>query len=159
MALLIATLKSELISLAGAHPADETAAIAAWGDALGAYWEEAESNSITISSATVVLGVAAAKLALVGMSASGAGFAKLQAACVDGWDAMSIAGAFGTSISSIPPTGITGLAAVLQTAGDTNVDEDKDIDDSCQALADVWQPLTITGGVATFPGPVVFPIV
>lgn len=158
MALLIATLKAELVTLAGAHPEDETAAIAAWGDSLGVYWAEAESNSITISSAAVVLGVAAAKLALVGMSADGAGFGKIQAACVDGWDAMAIAGAFDTNTAAIPPTGITGLAAVLQTAGDTNVDEDKSIDDACQALANVWQPLTITGGTATFPGPSVFPI-
>jgi len=159
VALLIATLKSELVSLASSHSADETAAITAWGDALGVYWAGATANGIPIVGSFVTAGVTAAKIELVGMSADGAGFGKIQAACVAGWAAMALPGAFTTNTAAIPPTGITGLAAVLQTAGDTNIAGDKDIDDSCQALADVWQPLTITGGTATFLGPVVFPIV
>lgn len=158
MALLIATLKAELVTLASAHAVDEAAAITAWGDALGVYWAGATANGIPIVGSFVILGVTAAKAALVGMSADGAGFGKIQAACIAGWAAMALPGAFTTNTAAIPPTGLAGLAAALQTAGDANTAGDKSIDDACQALADVWQPLTITGGTATFPGPVVFPI-
>ena len=158
MPLLVATLKVELVTIASAHPADEAAAITAWGDALAVYWTGATSNGIPIVGSFVTAGVAAAKAALIGMSADGAGFGKIQAACVAGWAVMALPAAFGANTAAIPPTGIAGLTAALQAAGDANVTGDKSIDDSCQALADAWQPLTITGGTATFPGPAVFPI-
>jgi len=156
MALLIATLKAELVTIASAHPADEAAAITAWGDALGVYWAGATANGIPIVGSFVTAGVTAAKAAMTGLSTTG--FVALQTGVVAGWAAMALPAAFTTNTAAIPPTSITGLAAALQTVGDANTAGDKSIADACQALADVWQPLTITGGTATFPGPVVFPI-
>lgn len=156
MALLIATLKAELVTLASSHPANEAAAITAWGDALGVYWAGATANGIPIVGSFVTAGVTAAKAAMTGLSTTG--FTALQTGVIAGWAAMALPGAFTTNTAAVLPTGITGLTAALAAVGTANTAGKKNIDDSCQALADVWQPLTITGGTATFPGPVVFPI-
>lgn len=153
--LLVATLKAQLVSVASDHPADEAAAIAAWGDALGVYWTGATANGIPIVGSFVTTAVAAAKAAMTGLQTTG--FTAIQAGAVAGWAAMAVPGAFGANTLATPAPAIGTLVAVLSPVLTANVLNTLSIDAACGAIATAWGPLSL-GGTATFPGPAVFPI-
>ena len=146
----------------------EAAAITAWAEAFAAYFEGdgltqgAESRAVYITPAGVALGKSAMALALVGMSGSGNGAAKIAAGISAGvgfWNALVAAPAVAWPTVTVitPPAALAGLAAALQSTFDANRAGAKSKNDSMDAIAaDIHT--ACQGGTATWPGPVVLPI-
>lgn len=104
--------------------------------------------------------IAALEGALVGMSADGAGAAKLQAGVVAFWGVVATAAAtIWTMVPPVPPptaatppAGITGIAAALVPVFASNTSGSVDLDTSATNIANVIHPLNL-GGIAVIPPP------
>lgn len=157
MSMLQATLKSELVAMV--LYGEEAPAVAAWAAAWSAYFADAETNSIPINPAALPAAEAAMAAALLGMSASGAGAGKIQAGIQAWWNAMVAAPAtFWAGCTVIaPPPGLSGIAAALQSAFDSNTSGGVTEDAAYDVIAGIFHSANL-GGQATFPGPLVFPI-
>ncbi len=156
MPLVQATLSTNLQNIADST--DEPTARTAMAGAFGGYMAAAQSNGIPLNPGVEATARAAMDAALVGMSAPGAGAAAVQIGVVAYWTALNVPGAFGVSIApTVPPAGLAGLSAALATVFAANIASRLDKAPACDAIAAVWHPLML-GGLATFPGPVTFPI-
>jgi len=159
MPMVEATLASELEALV---PADnEPAAINALVTAYGNYASAAIGNGIPLAPAGVESGKAAMTGALVGMSAPGAGLAKIPAACAAFWAAVctGFAVSFPGTIAAVPPPHAA-LAGALPPIMVANKNGSKSLKDSASAMATPIHTDATTGGTVTLPGapPVVGPI-
>ncbi len=149
MALLQATLTTELQSL-GLYGV-EADAIDDWTAAFSAYFEDAESNVVSINPAALPAAESAMKGAMVGLSTGGA--SALQAGILAFWGALVPATAWTTVTAITPPPGLSGLAAAVQDAFDANTVAGNDKNTSMAAIAAKIHPLQL-GGTATWPTPV-----
>ena len=148
-------LSSELQAIQNDHPANEAAAIVAWSDGFHAFMLNSAANGIPL---VPVIGLAAKALmipAMTGLNTAGA--AAIQAGVLAYWGGLNVPGAYGGSIAVAPPPGLAGLAAALLAVFPVNVAGGLDTAPACDAIAGAWQPLML-GGIATFPGPLPFPI-
>lgn len=160
MALIQATLSTELQALPDVD--NEPDAILNMSSAFDGYFGGAASNGAPLNPAIAALGLAAMQGALVGMSADDAGAGAISAGVTAYWAALNVPGAFGASIVPItPPPTIATLAAALTAVFAANITGKLEKEPACDAIAAVWHPIMIAGGLATFmvgPTPTPFPI-
>lgn len=133
MALSAATLSTALQSMT--PRSSEADAIAALVNAYATHAEDAEAATAILSGG-INLGKAAMSAALVGMSATGAGAAKMAGGIVAFWSA--VAGGLATSFAgatAISPPFATLSAADIQPVFDANVAAAKSLSDACDAIA------------------------
>lgn len=155
MAMSLATLKTELKAMA--LFSTEPPAVTAWTSAFAAYFqgngvtEGAESNLVYIAAAAIPAAKAAMAGGLAGMSASGAGAAKIAAAIALFWGALVPATAWPTTTAITPPALLAGLAATLQTTFTANKNGSLSKNDSMDAIATDIHAAN-QGGTATWPG-------
>ena len=155
-----ATLEIELLNLALYDT--EAAAIVAWADAFGVYFANATT---AVGGPILAPGLATAKaamaLGLAGLSTGGA------AAIASGVSAFWLAGVgapvtwWAAASLIVPPVALTALQAQLETTFTQNIDEEASKATSMQRIADNIHTActgTATDGTATFPGPIVSPI-
>ena len=158
MALTAATLADGLKALT---PTDNEAdAIAAFSAAWEAYFAKATVLGVAVNGGSLAGALGALEAALVGMSATGAGAAKLQAGVVAFWGIVATsAAAIWTMVPPVPPptaatppAGITGIAAALVPVFASNTSGSVDLDTSATNVANVIHPLNL-GGIAVIPPP------
>jgi len=155
--MLAATLKTNLLAM-GLF-GTELDAVNAWVDAWTAYFEDAESNAITI----VPAALDPAKVAMVGAMSglSVAGSSAIQSGVVAFWGAIIPATAWPTVTAIVPPSGLSGLAASLDSVFAANIAGEKSAADSYDAIASAMHTVNL-GGTAAWPpppGPGVQPII
>jgi hypothetical protein len=143
------------------EPADnEGDAIAALSAAWEAYFAEATVLGVAVNGGSLAGALGALEAALVGMSATGAGAAKIQAGIVAFWGVVATAAAsIWTMVPPVPPptaatppAGITGIAAALVPVFASNTSGSVDLDTSADNIAAVIHPLNL-GGIAVIPPP------
>lgn len=151
------TLASQLLALAPASA--EAVAIATLAGAYGRFAADATAGAAPITAAGVALGKAAMQGALVGVSSPGSGSAVLTAAVQAFWTAVAggLATSFATATAVAPPPH-AGLRALLDATFASNTATRADLADATQAIATALFNQAIIGGTASFPGPVVSPI-
>lgn len=152
-----ATLKDEFVTMD--LYSDEASAIDAWATAWSNYFSDAETNGIPIQAAALPTAKAAMVAAMVGLSSSGAGAAKIQAGIQAWWSAIvSSPAAFWPGCTGItPPPGVSSIAAALGSVFASNTSGALSEEDAYNAVAGVLHPNNL-GGLAAFPGPLSFPI-
>lgn len=158
MAMSQSVLAGQLVNLVPA--ATEATAITRLADAYATFATDAAAGAVPITTAGVALGKAAMQLALIGISTPGAGAAVLTSAVQAFWSA--VAGGLATSFSgatAIVPPPNAGLQALLVTTFGTNTASQASLGAATNAVATALYNQAIIGGTATFPGPVVSPIV
>lgn len=156
MVMSAATLASNFDAMALAST--EAAAITAWAQAYTDYVAQARCGAVNVN----VLAINAAPksalaAALVGMSASGAGAAKMQAGLVAFWAAIvgTRAICFPGASFATPPPGTAGLAAALASTFAANAAPGVTKTAALASIASVFHAAssggTCTFGVPTFP--------
>jgi hypothetical protein len=154
MAMSADVLATQLLSLVPVET--EAQAIVALTDAYGVFAADAVAGVAPITVAGVVLGQAAMRAALVGMSAPGAAPAVLVAATQAFWGAVAggLAVSFLGAIAIVPPPHV-GLQALLTLTFSTNTTTSASQVVATNAVAGDFYNQAIIGGSVTFPGPVV----
>lgn len=150
-----AKLKTELQNLT--PTGTEAAAASTLATGWDTYFADSASNGVPYSGAPGPK--SAMQSALSGMSASGAGAAKIQAAVTAYWTAIvgAPAVAFPGATLVTPPATLSTIAAALAPVFASNVSGGVSLSTAAQNVANALHPLNL-GGTATFPGPVVAPI-
>lgn len=157
MALVANTLAGELENLT---PTDtEASAISAFVDAWEVYWGGASVNGVSATPASFAAGLSAMAGALVGMSAAGAGAAKLASGVSAFWSAVApLATAIWITAPIVlvppvvPPAGLPGLAATLASTFASNAAGQLNLSVAAQQIA---AALHASGGAgALVPGSV-----
>ncbi len=154
MALAAATLKTGLAAMAPTM--SEATAINNFVSAWNTYFSAASAGGVvpvTPGSLTPALGLM--QTALSGMSASGAGAAKIQAGILAFWGGVASAAAaiWPTATTINPPTGpagVTGLASALTSVFSANQSGNLSLNDAAQAIATAIHG-TQSGCMAVFP--------
>lgn len=142
----------------------EATGIQRFTDAFRTYFEGATVDGIVAVPATLVAPANAMAAAMVGVSASGAGAAKIQAGIVAFWASVAAAAATvwpghgPVVISATVPPGLAGLAAALTTVFAANVTARASLADASAAIAAVIHPLQLGGIAAVGPPAATFPI-
>jgi hypothetical protein len=132
-------------------------AINAWAAAWKTYFTDAESNSVPIL--TPILDTAEAAMA-VAMPSLGVDAGAALTSGVTAWWATLVASpplTFTACTAITPPAGLAGIAAALTPVFISNRDGELSKADALNAIASALHPLNL-GGTATFPGPIVAPI-
>lgn len=157
MAMLQATLKTELVAME--LYAVEVDAVSALAAAWSTFFSDAETNGIPILPAALGTAETAMIVALTGMSATGAGAAKIQDGITAWWGVIVAAPASfwpGCILVTPPPT-LSGIAAALEAVFVANTSGSLSEEDAYNAIAGVLYPNNL-GGIATFPPSLPFPI-
>lgn len=131
---------------------DEASAVTALVDAFLYYFADMESGGIPVVPAGVEATQAAFAGALSGMSASGAGAAKIQAALQAFWAALVPAVCWPGALAIVPPPGLSGVASGLSGVFASVVSANKTKDEAASLVAGVIHP-AMAGGVVNFPPP------
>lgn len=162
MALVSSVLASGLLSMT--PTVSEATAIANFANAWTSYFQGASVAGTPATAGTLNGAKSALQSALVGMSATGAGPAKIQAGIIAFWNTVV---ASATSIWIIPPNTITlvtapptlgGLAAALTSVFASNAaDPTKTLAQATNAIASVLHSNGGLGGIATVQPPPVAP--
>jgi hypothetical protein len=156
MAMSQATLATELDNEIQ-NTATLIAAINAWAVAWKTYFTDAESNGVPIL--TPILDTAEAAMAGA-MGALGTNAAAAITSGITSWWATLVASppvVFTGCVAIAPAPGIAGIAAALVPVFLANTIGGLSKADALSAIAGVLHPANL-GGTATFPGPVVTPI-
>lgn len=155
MAMLSATLKSELLSL-GLYET-EAAAISGWAEAFDNYFQDAESNGIPVTPSSTAVAKAAMAAAMTGLSTAGA--TALATAITAYWTSLaSTPGAIFAGATAItPPALLANIQTDLETVFAANISGSASKDAAMEAIANALH-VDNQGGTATFPGPAVFPV-
>lgn len=162
-----ATLKTELLGM-GLHSA-ESAAIEAWAEAFTKYFEDAISNAVPIVVAALRTPTTGPKdlmkAGMTGLSVTGP--AAIQAGITAFWGALVTVPAiyFPAATLITPPPTLATIAADLLLVMPVNVAESASTDTAMGRIASGHPPVIMLGlhtlnlgGTATFPGPIVAPI-
>jgi hypothetical protein len=155
-------LKDELAAIT--PKTTEQDAIDAFALAWSRYFAGAAVAGTSAASGPLDTGIAAMKLAMVGMSASGAGPMKLQLGLVAFWGAIAPLGATMFALTApaavvpplVPPTTLSTLSAALESTFAANAAASLSLADSADALATVLHASAGLGGFASVlvpPGP------
>jgi hypothetical protein len=155
VALLAATLATEMDAEIG-NVATEALARTAWAQAWRNYFAGALANGVPIAAAALDAGQSALASGLTGMSSSGA--SAIQTGLTAWWAALVPATAFTGATVITPPPGLTGVAAALAPVFVTNNAPGITKTQALTNLANALHAAAGIGGTATFPGPVVAPI-
>jgi hypothetical protein len=160
MPLLPNTLRDELVAIG--NVADEESARDGWADAYATYFSGATSNGVPVGSVTAARN--AMDAALVGLSTTGA--VAIQAGITAFWGALvaSPAVVFAGATVITPPAGLSNISADILLAAPLNVTQSNDATTALGFIAsgglggNVGLHTLSLGGTATFPGPIVAPI-
>lgn len=157
MALSNVTLHTELLNMVPV--ATEAESASALTDAYAVYAAGATANGVPLTSAGIVLGQAAMLSALSGMSSPNQGANRLRSGFNAFWTAIAGAAAVsfpGSTLVTPPP--FSALEGLLASTFSTNTSGELSLSTALQNVANAIHAATLTGGTATFPGPVVSPI-
>jgi len=147
------TLKTELEKLLPTGV--EATAVSRLASAWTTYFYEAGVAGTPCAGGTLAGAQAGMEGALVGMSATGQGAAKMQAGITAFWAQVALQGATvwpGSLAPYTPPPGLSLLSAALQAIFAANLAGGKDLSDAAEALASALHTGGGLGGVATMPG-------
>lgn len=140
MALSSATLSTQLQTMTATG--SEATAITRFSAAFSTYFQGSTVNGAALVPASISPGLTALQSALVGMSASGAGAAKISAGVTAFWTAQ-LSLATGMWITApvvlvppiVPPAGLAGLSAALTAVFASNVSSGLSLASACNAVA------------------------
>jgi len=155
MALLAATLGTQLANMT---PQDtEAAAISNLATAFDTYFQGATVAGIPVTPGSTAGAKAAMSGALVGISAPGAGAAKIQAGIIAYWGAVVPAAVtiwvtVPPIISATPPPGLAGIAAAITPVFASNQAGDLPLATAANNVANAIHP-TQLGGIAVIGPP------
>lgn len=156
MVMVEATLATELENLTPTFT--EAAAITVLTDAYGVYSSDATALTPILSTG-IALGKAAMAVALIGMSAPGAGIAIIPAAIAAFW--VAVAGGLATSFAGataiVPPPHAT-LPATFAALMPANTAANVTLEQAAATMAMIMHTDAIVGGTVTTPPSVVTPI-
>jgi len=154
-ALLAAELDTQVQNAATEPPARAALALA-WAN----YFYNATSNGVPVTPGSLAGAQAAMAAALTGMSVSGAGAAAIQAGITAFWTAIvgTPPAIFAAATVITPPPTLGGIAAALPPVFAANTMPGVTKTQALNAIAIVLHANGGIGSIATFPGPVVAPI-
>ena len=160
MALIQTVLSAQLQAMPDVD--NEPDAILNMSGAFDTYFAGAASNGIPINPGIAAAAKTAMQGALAGMSSDGAAAASITAGVTAYWAALNVPGAFGASIPpTVPPPTLGTLTAGLTGIFSSNISGELAKAQACDAIAGIWHPIMLAGGLATFlfgPTPTPFPI-
>ena len=115
---------------------------------------------IAVNAGSLASARTAMEVALVGMSATGAAAAKIQAGITAFWGVVAASAAtIWTMVPPVPPptgatppAGLSGIAAALTSVFATNTSSEADLDTAATNVANAIHP-TQLGGIALIPPP------
>lgn len=155
MALVSSVLGTELANLT---PTDtESVAIDTFAAAWEAYFDGATVAGVPVTVGSYAAALTALRGGLVGVSADGAGPAKIQAAITSFWASVATLAPTMWAIAppptgATPPAGLGGIAAALTTVFASNASGDLSLVDAANAVAAAIHP-TQLGGICVLPAP------
>jgi len=153
---LLATELDTQVQNAATEPPARAALALAWTN----YFYNATSNGVPVTPGSLAGAQAAMDAALTGMSATGAGAAALQSGITAFWTTIvgTPAAIFVAATLITPPPTLAGIAAAVQPVFASNTMPGVTKTQALNAIATVLHANGRIGGTATFPGPVVAPI-
>lgn len=156
--MLPATLATAMLNLVPAATELEAAQVLA--DAYGTFASTAAAGAVPITPLAITNGKTAMTAALVGMSASGAGAAKIAAGVIAFWGAVAagLTTSFAGAVVITPPPN-AGLAAALSAQFASNIATMASQAVATASIASVMAAQAIIGGTVTFPLSIVLPII
>lgn len=155
---LLPTALASAMDVSIQNTTSEETARAAWASAWTSYFYAALAGAVPVTPGSLAPAESALSAGMAGLSTAGATSIQTGLSAFWGVVVASAPTVFAGATLVTPPPGLAGVAAALQPVFSANTAGGVSKTVALQAIASALHPLAGLGGTATFPGPVVLPI-